>query len=95
MLPSTFFGASACHKWDAHVSTWKDQLVPGKTPTGIFSAAWGTMHSIDHGHSYYSRFCEVKTAPTECKEKCFQMMSSAYLQNVLMLMIHLRKRPPR
>ena len=46
-------------------------------------------------------FGEVKTAPTECKEKCFQMVSSAYLhyseapQNVLMLMIHLRKRPGR
>ena len=24
-------------------------------------------------------FGEVKTSPTECKEKCFQMMSSAYL----------------
>ena len=24
-------------------------------------------------------FEEVKTAPTECKEKCFQMMSSSYL----------------
>ena len=39
-------------------------------------------------------FGELKTAPTECKEKCFQMTSSAYLhysntpQNVLMLMIH-------
>ena len=36
-------------------------------------------------------FGEVKTAPTEFKEKCFQMMSSAYRrcskapQNVLML----------
>ena len=43
-------------------------------------------------------FGEVKNAPTECKEKCFKMMSSAYLhynkafQYVLMLMIHLRKR---
>ena len=27
-------------------------------------------------------FGEVKTAPTECKEKCFQMMSSAYLHYV-------------
>ena len=42
---------------------------------------------------------EVKTAPSECKEKCFHMMSSAYLhyskapQNVLM--IHLRKRSAR
>ena len=46
-------------------------------------------------------FGEVKTAPTECKEKCFQMMSPAYLhyskapKNVLMLMIHLRKMPGR
>ena len=44
---------------------------------------------------------EVKTAPTECKEKSFQMISSAYLLlskaplNVLMLMIHLRKRSVR
>ena len=43
-------------------------------------------------------FGEVKTAPTECKVKCFLMMSSAYFyyskvpQNMLMLMIHLRKR---
>ena len=27
-------------------------------------------------------FEEVKTAPTECKEKCFPMMSSAYLHNI-------------
>ena len=46
-------------------------------------------------------FGEVKTAPTECKEKCFQMVSSAYLhyseapQNVLVLMTHLRKRSAR
>ena len=46
-------------------------------------------------------FEEVKTVPTECKEKCFQMMAPAYLhyskapQNVLMLMIHLRKRSAR
>ena len=46
-------------------------------------------------------FGEVKTADTECKEKCFQLMSSAYLhynkapQNVLVLMIHLRKRSGR
>ena len=39
-------------------------------------------------------FGEEKTAPTECQEKCFHMMSSAYLhyskapQNVLMT--HLR-----
>ena len=43
-------------------------------------------------------FGEMKTTPTKCKEKFFQMMSSAYLhhskapQNVLMLMIHLRNR---
>ena len=42
-------------------------------------------------------FGEVKICTTECKEKCFQMMSLAYLhyskasQNFLMLMIHLRK----
>ena len=46
-------------------------------------------------------FGVVKTAPTECKEKSFQMVSSAYLrsskapQNLLMLMIHLRKRSAR
>ena len=46
-------------------------------------------------------FGEVKTAPIECIEKYFQMMSSAYLQyskatqNVLTLMIHLRKRSAR
>ena len=46
-------------------------------------------------------FGEVKTAPTECKEKCFQMTSTPYIhqskapQNVLMLMIHLRKRSAR
>ena len=46
-------------------------------------------------------FGEVKTVPTQSKEKCSQMMSSAYLhyskapQNVLMLMIHLRKRSGR
>ena len=44
---------------------------------------------------------EMRTTPIECKEKCFQMMSSAYLpyskapQNVFMLMIHLRKRSGR
>ena len=44
---------------------------------------------------------EVETVPTECKEKGFQMMLSAYLhyskapQNVLMLTIHLRKRQAR
>ena len=57
--------------------------------------------------SIFSKICtlailldlgEVKTAPTECQEKCFQMVPPAYLhygkapQNVLMLMIHLRKR---
>ena len=46
-------------------------------------------------------FGEVKRAPTECKEKFFQMMSSVYLhyskapQNVLILMIRLRKRSAR
>ena len=46
-------------------------------------------------------FGEVKRAPTECKEKFFQMMSSSYLhywkahENVLMLTIHLRKRSGR
>ena len=46
-------------------------------------------------------FGEVKTVPTECKEKCFQMMTSTYLhyskapQTVLVLMIHLRKRSAR
>ena len=46
-------------------------------------------------------FREVKTAPTECKEKCFQMMSPAHLhyskapKNVLMLLIHLGKRSGR
>ena len=46
-------------------------------------------------------FGEVKTAPTEFKEKSIQMTSSAYLhlgkapKNVLMLMIHLRKRSVR
>ena len=46
-------------------------------------------------------FGEVKTAPTECKEKYFQMTSSAYFccskapQRVLMLVIHLRKRSAR
>ena len=45
-------------------------------------------------------YSEVKTA-LECKEKCFQIISSAYRhyskapQNVLMLMIHLRKRSAR
>ena len=40
-------------------------------------------------------FGEVKTAPTEYEEKYFQMISSAYgkaPQDLLMLMIHLRKR---
>ena len=46
-------------------------------------------------------FGEVKTAPTESKEKCFQVTSSAYLHyskaphNVLTLMIHLRKSSAR
>ena len=56
---------------------------------------------MQNGYNYiYSRalqykptidLSEVKTAPTECKAKWFQMMSSAYLhdsktpQNVLML----------
>ena len=44
-------------------------------------------------------FGEVKIVPTKCKEKCFQMTSSAYLhhskapQNVLMF--YLRKRSAR
>ena len=44
-------------------------------------------------------FGEVNTASTECKEKCFPMMLSAYLDYskapVLMLMIHLTKRSGR
>ena len=46
-------------------------------------------------------FGELKTAPTECKETFFQIMSPAYHhcskapRNVLMLMIHLRKRSAR
>ena len=54
------------------------------------------------GHFFITvDFGEVKTAPTESKEKCFQMKSSAYLyygkapQNMLMLMIHLKKRSAR
>ena len=54
---------------------------------------WNLTITVDFG--------EVKTPATECKEKCFQMMSSSYLhyskapQNVLMLMIHLKKRSLR
>ena len=46
-------------------------------------------------------FGELNTSPTECNEKWFQMMSFAYLhygkapQNMLMLMIHLKKRSAR
>ena len=61
-----------------------------------FNETW----QISLHHQLTLDFGEVKTAPTECKEKCFQMMLSAYLhytkapQNVLML-IHLRKRSGR
>ena len=38
-------------------------------------------------------FGVVKTTLAECKEKCFKMMSATQApQNVLVLMIHLRKR---
>ena len=48
---------------------------------------------------HYSVFGEVKTAPTECKERCFQIMSSAYhhynKKPHSVLMDHLRKRLAR
>ena len=49
------------------------------------SLASGTL-AVDFG--------EEKTVPTECREKCLQMMSFAS-QNVLMLMIHLSKKSAR
>ena len=48
-----------------------------------------------------SKTMQNQLFPNKCKEKCFQMMSSAHLhnskapQNVMMLMIHLRKRQAR
>ena len=57
--------------------------------------------ATDFGKTVTVDSVEVQTAHFECKEKCFQMKSPAYLhygkapQNVLMLMIHLRKKSGR
>ena len=51
---------------------------------------------LDRQELITADFGEMKASPTECKEKCFHMISSACLhyskapQNVLMLMILLR-----
>ena len=34
------FGASACHRWETRVSTWKDQSVPGSTMGAILGSRW-------------------------------------------------------
>ena len=59
---------------------------------------YATKSSVKEMTCFTVDFVEVKTAPTECKEKCFQMKTSVYLHysetptDVLMLMIHLRMR---
>ena len=46
VLPSTYFGASVCHKYMTLFSTWKDQMVSGITMTCILGSSWTKDMSV-------------------------------------------------
>ena len=91
---------------------WTDPVINLALP--LFTQRIRQMRNVQYNSSLIRQYCsnnnyykltvdfgEVKTVPTECKEKCFQITSSAYLlyskaaKHVLMLMILLRKRSGR
>ena len=49
VLQSTIFGASGCHKYRTLFSTWKDQIVPGRTMIGIMGST-RTYHGPSRYH---------------------------------------------